>query len=262
MRALRYAPVVVCYSRLHRTLAVVKRTACACGSMMVFSAAVLLAPSGVALGQERSLQSQDIIDALKPANPPGRSRNLIINKVPATEQATTAPARQDPKPDTPANLPGQPSAIVQTPPAPPAAPPATTTANITTTVPNAPVREPARQGDPPPSISLAISFGLNSFTLTNDGRQLADSLGRALTAEALSEYRFIVEGHTDSSGSPVGNQALSLSRAEAVRNHLITAHHINPERIRAVGKGSSEPADASNPRSPQNRRVRIVLDEG
>ena len=261
MRAIRYAPVVVCYSRLQRTLAGVKRTARVCGATMVFSATLLLAPSGVALGQERSPQSQDIIDALKPVNPPGRSRNLIVNKAPATEQATT-PARQDPKPDTQTNLPGQPSAIVQTPPAPPAAPPATTTANVATTVPNAPMREPARQGDPPPSISLAISFGLNSFTLTNDGRKLADSLGQALTAEALSEYRFIVEGHTDSSGSPVGNQALSLSRAEAVRNHLISVHHINPERLRAVGKGSSEPADASNPRSPQNRRVRIVLDEG
>jgi len=33
---------------------------------------------------------------------------------------------------------------------------------------------------------------------------------------------------------------------------------VDGERLRAVGKGASEPVNARDPRSPENRRVRVV----
>ena len=68
------------------------------------------------------------------------------------------------------------------------------------------------------------------------------------------------EGHTDSTGSLELNNKLSLNRAEAVRDYLIS-QGIDPSRISAVGMGPTMPvADNSTREGRQkNRRVEIIV---
>ncbi len=64
-----------------------------------------------------------------------------------------------------------------------------------------------------------------------------------------------VEGHTDSKGPEVYNQALSERRAQAVKDAL-TQKGVGPGRIQTVGFGESQPISSSD---AMNRRVSIVI---
>jgi outer membrane protein OmpA-like peptidoglycan-associated protein len=83
------------------------------------------------------------------------------------------------------------------------------------------------------------------------------NLVAALLSPELKGQRFVIEGHTDASGSTASNLRLSQARADEVRLYLV-ALGVHPSRLRAVGKGSSEPANARDPLSADNRRVRVV----
>ena len=66
-----------------------------------------------------------------------------------------------------------------------------------------------------------------------------------------------MEGHTDASGRRAYNAVLS-DRAEAVKDYLEPEPHVSPDRLEAVGKGSSQPAVPKNPYAAQKRRVVVV----
>jgi len=66
----------------------------------------------------------------------------------------------------------------------------------------------------------------------------------------------LVVGHTDSTGSAAHNMALSVARAEAVRDYLMT-RGIDGSRLKFSGRGPFEPAadnDTAQGRA-MNRRV-------
>ncbi|WP_043287512.1 OmpA family protein [Paraburkholderia oxyphila] len=109
-----------------------------------------------------------------------------------------------------------------------------------------------------PSVALLITFSTNSTTLTNGARAALDKVAHALQSTQLSEYKFRIEGHADPRGSAVANMKLSADRAVAVLDYLTRGDGIAPERLSAVGKGSSEPLNTRNPAAPENRRVTIV----
>ena len=64
-----------------------------------------------------------------------------------------------------------------------------------------------------------------------------------------------VEGHTDQIGTEAYNQRLSEQRADSVKNALIQ-RGIDPNRIRAVGFGESQPISSDN---AMNRRVTLRI---
>ncbi len=85
----------------------------------------------------------------------------------------------------------------------------------------------------------------------------------ALAAFLLADsgHRVALVGHTDSVGGFENNIALSRSRAEAVRNRLISEHGVLPTQIEAHGIGYLAPV-ASNRTGEgreRNRRVEVVL---
>lgn len=86
-------------------------------------------------------------------------------------------------------------------------------------------------------------------------RQVADAL-----VAGDPDSTFVVEGHTDSTGSPDRNQRLSEDRARAVRDFLVS-RGVPADRIEAQGMGSTQPvADNSTPEGrANNRRVEIVI---
>jgi OOP family OmpA-OmpF porin len=74
---------------------------------------------------------------------------------------------------------------------------------------------------------------------------------------------FLIEGHTDSFGSPEYNLGLSERRALAVKSWLVEEMGIEPSRIRTKGLGSTRlvaPASESIEGQRLNRRVEIVLE--
>ncbi len=106
-------------------------------------------------------------------------------------------------------------------------------------------------------IVSAVSFDFDSYRIRGDGYALLDNAAIALNDPQLAGLRFEINGHTDITGRLGYNIALSMLRATAVVDYL-AARGVPRERMRAQGFGPLQPFDAYNPRSPANRRVKIV----
>lgn len=82
-------------------------------------------------------------------------------------------------------------------------------------------------------------------------------------AQMLKEHTDLtltIEGHTDNVGNAATNQKLSEMRAEAVRQHLVSAYGVDASRLSAKGLGATKPVvgnDTAEGRQT-NRRVELV----
>ncbi len=65
-----------------------------------------------------------------------------------------------------------------------------------------------------PAVALDIKFALNSAELTPEAKETVKQLGAAMKSDQLASYHFLLEGHTDSTGSHDRNMELSKRRAE------------------------------------------------
>jgi outer membrane protein OmpA-like peptidoglycan-associated protein len=104
-----------------------------------------------------------------------------------------------------------------------------------------------------------VLFPSGQSNLLPLARQRLDRVAEVLK-EVDSSRTVLVEGHTDSRGSEQLNMRLSLDRANAVREHLIT-RGLEGSRLRAVGRGEQEPLvsnDSAEGRA-NNRRVVLVI---
>jgi outer membrane protein OmpA-like peptidoglycan-associated protein len=90
-------------------------------------------------------------------------------------------------------------------------------------------------------------------------RQLARSLAKRFPNDRLE-----VDGHTDSIGSAVYNQGLSVRRAQAVAAWLRANAGVSPSRMTVRGFGETEPvaSNATAQGRALNRRVAIGVHPG
>jgi outer membrane protein OmpA-like peptidoglycan-associated protein len=103
-----------------------------------------------------------------------------------------------------------------------------------------------------------ILFDVNSDHIRPESAptllEIADML------KAHSDLKLTIEGHTDNTGDPAANQALSERRAASVKSALVSNYGIDASRLATKGFGASKPA-ASNDTAEgrqQNRRVELV----
>jgi outer membrane protein OmpA-like peptidoglycan-associated protein len=108
------------------------------------------------------------------------------------------------------------------------------------------------------SASLLITFETNSAQLTARSKEQLDVVASALKNDRLKDFSFEVEGHADARGAADANQLLSQQRAESVRAYLVGNHSIAEARLRAVGKGDTEPMNTRDVAAAENRRVTIT----
>jgi outer membrane protein OmpA-like peptidoglycan-associated protein len=109
---------------------------------------------------------------------------------------------------------------------------------------------------PPPAASFTLYFETGTDVLVPDSVPLLARIKGELAQHAAPEI--VVVGHTDRLGALEFNDALSIKRAEAMRQVLVEAG-IPPERIVTAGRGEREPLvpTADDVDEPKNRRVEI-----
>jgi len=107
-----------------------------------------------------------------------------------------------------------------------------------------------------------IEFETGSARFTNQTLNTLDDLYNQLNI--ASGLQIEIFGHTDNTGTPSGNDALSQSRADAVKQWLqekSSSNYPNSRFAQVKGKGQNEPIADNNTASgkAKNRRVEIVM---
>lgn len=112
---------------------------------------------------------------------------------------------------------------------------------------------------PAPARSYLVFFDWDRADLTDRARQVVAEAAAASGRVQLT--RILVNGYTDTSGTPHYNQGLSVRRAEAVAAELVR-DGVPRSAISVRGFGETRPLvpTGANVREPQNRRVEIVLE--
>jgi outer membrane protein OmpA-like peptidoglycan-associated protein len=107
-------------------------------------------------------------------------------------------------------------------------------------------------------VTRGILFDVDSDRIRPESAATIKMIANGMQANAGA--RFLIEGHTDSSGNAAHNMDLSKRRAEAVKSVLVSQFGIDAAGLTTAGLGSTKPV-ASND-TPQgraeNRRVEFV----
>jgi hypothetical protein len=119
---------------------------------------------------------------------------------------------------------------------------------------------PATAPPPPPSpaASFMVFFDWDSTRLNNQSMTV---IGQAAAAfKSRNGTGITATGHTDTSGGDAYNMALSLRRANVVKDALVQ-QGVPPGAINAVGVGKAGllVQTGDGVREPQNRRVEMVV---
>lgn len=105
-----------------------------------------------------------------------------------------------------------------------------------------------------------MSFDTGRANVKRNLAQVLDKVAEGLKSATAASVRVV--GHTDNTGSEEGNERLSVSRADSVRNHLVS-RGVSTTAITTDGRGSREPLVDNNTAAgrAQNRRVEIFVAE-
>lgn len=105
------------------------------------------------------------------------------------------------------------------------------------------------------SVAFMINFEYDSVNVTKDSRPYLDALGDMLNFKQLKRESLMIEGHADASGDDQYNLKLSESRAETIKNYLVSVHRIDPNRLSITGYGETRLLDRKHPADQINRRA-------
>jgi len=117
-----------------------------------------------------------------------------------------------------------------------------------------------------PSAAGAVNANVKTIFFPDGSAEI--SSGSNITLQSFAEIlaaspqaSAIIEGHTDNSGEEPYNFDLSMRRAMAARDVLVSRYQISAGRLRTMGAGSSAPRESNSTSSGRahNRRVEIRI---
>ncbi|MGQ3299551.1 OmpA family protein [Reyranella sp.] len=120
---------------------------------------------------------------------------------------------------------------------------------------------PAAPPPQPPVVAPPSFMVFFDWDRSNLSAQALNTIKQAAGAyKTKGNARITATGHTDTSGAPAYNMALSLRRANAVKDALVR-EGVPATAIAVVGRGEQGLLVQTGPnvREPQNRRVEIVI---
>jgi outer membrane protein OmpA-like peptidoglycan-associated protein len=105
----------------------------------------------------------------------------------------------------------------------------------------------------------SVLFTSGDYQLTGEAQSKLTMVADTLAPQART-HDILVEGHTDSRGTPTSNQVLSESRARAVMDFLVS-RGVPAQAITSVGIGQVRPLadNATAEGRANNRRVEIIV---
>jgi len=106
--------------------------------------------------------------------------------------------------------------------------------------------------------NVEITFDFDSARIRPESYETIGVIADALHTPYLMGQTFFVVGHTDAKGAREYNLELSIKRAAAVRNALVTTFGVPAASLAAVGLGEEQLRDPAKPDAEINRRVQLI----
>jgi outer membrane protein OmpA-like peptidoglycan-associated protein len=110
------------------------------------------------------------------------------------------------------------------------------------------------------NIPADAGFDVNRSEIKPALRTVLDRFAGTMNEHSVTTIEII--GHTDSTGSDAINDPLSVARANATRDYLVS-RGVSAQRITTAGRGEREPIASNDTEAgrAQNRRVEIFIAE-
>jgi OmpA-OmpF porin, OOP family len=109
-----------------------------------------------------------------------------------------------------------------------------------------------------PQFAAEIQFDEDAAVVRPESYRTLGRIADTLSHPSLLGYKFLIVGHTVSTGRRENNLTLSQRRADVIRDMLINTFKISPKRLQAIGLGEEQLLDSARPSSPVNQQLQLV----
>jgi OOP family OmpA-OmpF porin len=109
-----------------------------------------------------------------------------------------------------------------------------------------------------PQLVADIQFDADAAVVRPDSYRVLGRIADTLTHPSMLGYKFLIVGHTVSTGRRDINLSLSQRRADVIREVLVNTFKINPKRLLSLGLGEEQLLDSARPASAANQRVHLM----
>jgi OOP family OmpA-OmpF porin len=109
-----------------------------------------------------------------------------------------------------------------------------------------------------PQFAAEIQFDEDAAVARPDSYRTLGRIADTLSDRSLLGYKFLIIGHTMSTGRRENNLTLSQRRADVIREVLINTFKISPKRLVTIGLGEEQMLDAAHPAAPINQSIQIA----
>jgi len=109
-----------------------------------------------------------------------------------------------------------------------------------------------------PQLVVEIKFDPDSPVIRPESYRTLGRIADTLYHPTLLAYKFLIVGHTVSTGKREHNLTLSQRRADSIRDVLVATFKVSPKRLQAVGLGEEQLLDRTRPAALTNQRVQVA----
>ena len=109
-----------------------------------------------------------------------------------------------------------------------------------------------------PQFAADIQFDEDAAVVRPESYRTLGRIADTLYHPSLLGYKFLIVGHTLSTGRRENNLTLSQRRADVIRDMLINTFKISPKRLQTLGLGEEQLLDSVHPTAPVNQQVQIL----
>jgi outer membrane protein OmpA-like peptidoglycan-associated protein len=107
-------------------------------------------------------------------------------------------------------------------------------------------------------MNVEIDFEYNASAIEPESYRTIGLIAEALHHPILQGHKFLIVGHTDSTGDPKYNLKLSQKRADSIKRALVAVFALPEQHLFTVGVGAELPVDSTDPKAAKNRRVQLI----
>jgi OmpA-OmpF porin, OOP family len=109
-----------------------------------------------------------------------------------------------------------------------------------------------------PQVAADIQFDEDAAVVRPESYRLLGRIADTLYHPSLLGSKFLIVGHTVSTGKRDYNLTLSQRRADVIRDIMISTFKVSPKRLQAIGLGEEQMLDSLHPAAPVNAQVQLI----